>query len=129
MFQNSSSGAKSSVDSVESTLRSVPAVPCYVRKEGRKEGRKKTKGESTRNSSREWASDCKARSHEHEDVGELHRDHSMKSVGFRNLLSSVSTLEERLRLGSKNLVGLAFFLRPRNECVPFSFIPIPRDIS
>ena len=49
-------------------------------------GRKKTKGESTRNSSREWASDSEARSHEHEDVRELHLDDSMKSAGFRNLL-------------------------------------------
>ena len=97
VLQNSHSGTNSSVESVESTIRSVPAVPCCVRKEGRKERekekeverkneRKRTKGESTRNGSREWASDCEARSHEHEDVRELHLDDSMKSVGVRSFL-------------------------------------------
>ena len=86
VFQNSSSAADSSVESVESTLRSVPAVRCRVRKREREEERKKTKGKRTRNSRREWASDCEARSHEHEDVREVHLDDSMKSVGFRNFL-------------------------------------------
>lgn len=40
VFQNSMSGVKSSVDSVESTSRSVSAVPCCVRKVRKKERNK-----------------------------------------------------------------------------------------
>lgn len=43
VFQNSISGVKSSVDSVESTSRSVSAVPCCVRKVRKKEIKRERK--------------------------------------------------------------------------------------
>lgn len=43
VFQNSISGVRSSVDSVESTSRSVSAVPCCVRKVRKKEIKRERK--------------------------------------------------------------------------------------
>lgn len=42
----------------------------------------------------EWAGDCEARSHEHEDVRELHLDGRGKSVDICMFVFTVSTLED-----------------------------------
>ena len=114
VFQNSSSGVNSSVDSVESTLKSVYAIVCCVRKEGKEVRRKERKRGGTRSSIGEWASDCEARGHEHEDVRELHLVDSVESVGF--CFCFLYRLWKMIEVGSKKLIGLVFFCGDGRLC-------------